>query len=157
MWITLELNTSQEAATIKLYVKEKYQESIQKIEKELSRRLTFFKWHYPSCLVLRKWVMNLIKFSEEKTTFNFWYKTVSKANCFGRYSTISALRVAWNVTSPRPRPPPQDLFIMNRPKSFQNSTVIETSLSDFHKMSLTVMKAFLQKATPQNCKISKLS
>ena len=116
MWITLELNTSQEAATIKLYVKEKYQESIQKIEKELSRRLTFFKWHYPSCLVLRKWVMNLIKFSEEKTTFNFWYKTVSKANCFGRYSTISALRVAWNVTSPRPPPAPPSLVYNEQTK-----------------------------------------
>ena len=31
-----------------------------------------------------------------------------------------------------------DLFITNRPKSFQNSMVIETGLSDFHKMSLTV-------------------
>ena len=33
-----------------------------------------------------------------------------------------------------------DLFLTNRPESFQNSTVIETGLSDFHKMSLTVMK-----------------
>ena len=38
-----------------------------------------------------------------------------------------------------------DLFITNRPKSFQNSTVIETGLSDFHKMSLTVMKVFYKK------------
>ena len=33
-----------------------------------------------------------------------------------------------------------DLFLTNRPESFQNSTVIETGLSDFHKMSVTVMK-----------------
>ena len=35
-----------------------------------------------------------------------------------------------------------DLMITNRPKSFQESEVIETWLSDFHKMSLTVMKVF---------------
>ena len=42
-----------------------------------------------------------------------------------------------------------DLFIMNRAKSFQNSTVIETGLSDFHKMSLTVMKVFYKKQRPK--------
>ena len=35
-----------------------------------------------------------------------------------------------------------DLIITNRPKSFQESEVIKTRLSDFHKMSLTVMKVF---------------
>ena len=35
-----------------------------------------------------------------------------------------------------------DLILTNRSKSFQNSMVIETGLSDFHKMSLTVMKVF---------------
>ena len=42
-----------------------------------------------------------------------------------------------------------DLFITNRPKSFQNSTVIETGLSDFLKMSLTVMKVFHKKQRPK--------
>ena len=41
-----------------------------------------------------------------------------------------------------------DLIITNRPKSFQNSVVIETGLSDFHKMSLTVMKVFYKKQKP---------
>ena len=38
-----------------------------------------------------------------------------------------------------------DLFITNRPNSFQNYTVIETSFFDFHKMSLTIMKVFYKK------------
>ena len=39
-----------------------------------------------------------------------------------------------------------DLILTNKPKSFKNTTVIETGLSDFHKMSLSVMKcAFLKK------------
>ena len=42
-----------------------------------------------------------------------------------------------------------DLFITNRLKSFQNSMVIETGLSDFHKMSLTVMKVFYKKQRPK--------
>ena len=35
-----------------------------------------------------------------------------------------------------------DLIITNRPKSFQNSMVIETCLSDFHKMYITLMKMY---------------
>ena len=38
-----------------------------------------------------------------------------------------------------------DLIITNRPKSFQEPEVIETGLSHFHKMSLTVMKVFYNK------------
>ena len=33
-----------------------------------------------------------------------------------------------------------DLILTNNPNSFQNSGVIETGLSDFHKMMVTVMK-----------------
>ena len=42
-----------------------------------------------------------------------------------------------------------DLIITNRPKSFQESEVIETGLSDFNKMSLTVMKVFYSKQKPK--------
>ena len=41
-----------------------------------------------------------------------------------------------------------DLIIANRPKSFQNSMVIETGLSDFHKMCITVMKIYYSKQKP---------
>ena len=33
-----------------------------------------------------------------------------------------------------------DLILTNRPRSFQNSSVVERGLSDFHKMCVTVMK-----------------
>ena len=42
-----------------------------------------------------------------------------------------------------------DLFITNRPKNFQNTTVIETGLSNFHKMSLTVLKVFYKNQRPK--------
>ena len=41
-----------------------------------------------------------------------------------------------------------DLIITNRPKSFQNSMVIETGLSDFHKMCIAVMKIYYSKQKP---------
>ena len=43
-----------------------------------------------------------------------------------------------------------DLIITNRPKSFQNSVTVETRLSDFHKMTLTVMKVFYKNQKPNN-------
>ena len=42
-----------------------------------------------------------------------------------------------------------DLIITNRPKSFQETEIIKTGLSDFHKMSLTVMKVFYNKQKPK--------
>ena len=42
-----------------------------------------------------------------------------------------------------------DLFLTNNPKSFQNTTTVCTGLSDFHKMSITVMKSTFQKAKPK--------
>ena len=41
-----------------------------------------------------------------------------------------------------------DLLITKRLKSFQNSVVIETGLSDFHKMCITVMKIYYSKQKP---------
>ena len=42
-----------------------------------------------------------------------------------------------------------DLILTNRPKSFQDSTAIDTGLSDFHKMIITVMKTYFEKQNPK--------
>ena len=42
-----------------------------------------------------------------------------------------------------------DLFITNSSRSFQNTNVIATGLSDFHKMSVTVLKNTFPKAPPK--------
>ena len=42
-----------------------------------------------------------------------------------------------------------DLILTNCPGSFQNSCVIETGLSDFHKMIVTVMKTSYRKIEPR--------
>ena len=41
-----------------------------------------------------------------------------------------------------------DLFLTNSPNSFQKSTAVETRLSDFHKLIVTVMKSYSPKRTP---------
>ena len=41
-----------------------------------------------------------------------------------------------------------DLLLTNREKHFQNSTTIETGLSDFHKMIVSVLKANFQEMSP---------
>ena len=42
-----------------------------------------------------------------------------------------------------------DLILTNSPYSFQNSCVIETGLSDFHKMAVSIMKTTFQKLKPK--------
>ena len=42
-----------------------------------------------------------------------------------------------------------DLILTNRQKSFQNSTIIETGLSDFHKLTVTVLKSYFKKLKPK--------
>ena len=42
-----------------------------------------------------------------------------------------------------------DLILTNCSRSFQNSGVIETGLSDFHKLVVTVMKTTFKKSKPK--------
>ena len=47
------------------------------------------------------------------------------------------------------KPSCTDLILTNKVRSFQHSCVIETGLSDFHKMTVTVMKTFFEKLQPR--------
>ena len=42
-----------------------------------------------------------------------------------------------------------DLILTSHPLSFRNSCVLETGLSDFHKMTVTIMKASFQRLQPR--------
>ena len=41
-----------------------------------------------------------------------------------------------------------DLFLTNRPNCFQSTMTMETGISDFHKMVITVLKIFYRKQKP---------
>ena len=42
-----------------------------------------------------------------------------------------------------------DLIFANNPNSFQSSCLVETGLSDFHRMTVTVMKTTFKKFQPK--------
>ena len=42
-----------------------------------------------------------------------------------------------------------NLILTNKPKYFQNSITIETGLSDFHKMTTTVLKTYFKNQNPK--------
>ena len=41
------------------------------------------------------------------------------------------------------------MFLTNRPKCFQSTLTMETGISDFHKMVITVLKIFYKKEEPK--------
>ena len=41
------------------------------------------------------------------------------------------------------------LYITNRPRTFECTTTIETFISDFHKLVVTVLKSFYKKQRPK--------
>ena len=41
-----------------------------------------------------------------------------------------------------------DLMLTNKPRKFQNSQVIETGLSDHHKLTISVLRVYFQKLSP---------
>ena len=66
------------------------------------------------------------------STYNF-KNLVSTATCFKNIDHPSC----------------SDLTLTNKSRSFQNTTVIETGLSDFHKLTVTIMKANFQEHPPK--------
>ena len=64
------------------------------------------------------------------------------------YDLSSLIKVPTCCKNPE-KPSCIDLLLTNRPKSFQNSSVVETRLSDFHKMTVTVMKITFEKLKPR--------
>ena len=64
------------------------------------------------------------------------------------YGSKSLIKVPTCFKNPE-NPSCIDLILTNNPLSFQNSGVIETGLSDFHKMIVTVMKTTYQKLDPK--------
>ena len=64
------------------------------------------------------------------------------------YDLRSLIKVPKCYKNPE-KPSCIDFLLTIRPKSFQNSSVVETGLSDFHKMTVTVMKTTFEKLKPR--------
>ena len=64
------------------------------------------------------------------------------------YGFKSLIKVPTSFKNPE-NPSCIDLILTSNPLSFQNSGVIDTGLSDFHKMITTVMKTTYQNLDPK--------
>ena len=64
------------------------------------------------------------------------------------YDLSSLIKVTTCYKNPK-KPSCIDLLLTNLTKSFQNLSVVETELSDFHKMIVTVMKTTFEKLKPR--------
>ena len=66
----------------------------------------------------------------------------------GSYSLKSLIKKPTCFKNPD-HPISIDLILTNRQKGFQNSTIIETGLFDFHKHTVPVLKSYLKKLKPK--------
>ena len=64
------------------------------------------------------------------------------------FDLVSLIREPTCYKNPE-KPSCIDLILTNKPHSFQNSGVIETGLSDFHRMTVTITKMTFQKLKPR--------
>ena len=63
------------------------------------------------------------------------------------YNLKSLIRVPTCFKNPE-KPSCIDLMLTNSPRSFQGSCAVETGLSDFHRMTVTIMKTCFRKLKP---------
>ena len=77
-----------------------------------------------------------------------WYSTITRGGIQKHYNLTSMINKPTCYKNPE-RPSCIDLILTNCSHSFQNSCVIETGLSDFHKMVVTVMKTTYRKLEPR--------
>ena len=64
------------------------------------------------------------------------------------YNLKNLIKVPTCFKNPE-RPTSIDVMLTNSYRSFQNSCAIETGLSDFHKMIVTILKIYFQKKEPK--------
>ena len=73
----------------------------------------------------------------------------SSMKTFGEIYTLRNLIKEPSCSKTPENPRCIDLILKNKPLSFKNTCVIETRLSDFHKMIVAVMKLHFPKMKPQ--------
>ena len=80
-------------------------------------------------------------------------------NCLNSFCNVNSLRTLYRgptcFKNPN-NPSCIDLFLTNRQQGFQQTHAIETGISDFHKMVVTVMKTHYKKQKSKNHSIQKL-
>ena len=73
--------------------------------------------------------------------FNSEYKTA----VFSNFDNAKGLSKKTTCFKNENSPSCIDLFLTNRPRYFQNTSTIQTEISDFHKLLVTVLKIFCKR------------
>ena len=109
--------------------KEKIKDFLDKIGQELDKMVP----KYDNLLMLGDWNSTVKEQDMKEFCEMYGLENLIKENtCFKSLENPSSI----------------DLILTNKKRSFQNSTVVETGLSDFHKMTVTVMKKYFKKKEP---------
>ena len=100
----------------------------------LRRSWDFYASNYDNLLLMGDFNVNTSESNMKDFCNSYGFKSLIKVpTCFKNPENPSCI----------------DLILTNNPFSFQNSGAIETGLSDFHKMIVTVMKTTNQKLDPK--------
>ena len=92
--------------------------------------------------------MDLYSSTYENFTFVGDFNAGMEHSTCNLYSLTSL--ITWPTCWKNPsKPTCIDLILTNRSTFFQNTNVIETELSDFHKMVVTIMKTSFRKLKPK--------
>ena len=110
-----------------------HKENISYFLKYVSRELDKYLLKYENLLLLGDWSSAVT----EKEMKDFCE----------RYGLENLIKVPTCYKNPE-NPSSIDIMLTNKKLSFQNSLTIETDLSDFHKMTITVLKKYFKKKDP---------
>ena len=100
----------------------------------VSKGLNFYYSKYDKILLMRDFNVEMSETNIKDFCETFHLKGLIKTpTCFKKVEKPSTI----------------DLFITNSPKSFIGTTVLESGLSDFHKLIVTVLKIKFEKAPPR--------
>ena len=100
----------------------------------IGRGLDFYSSKYDNFIVLGDFNTEVSNFLLEQFCETYNLKSLIKVpTCFKSIENPSCI----------------DLILTNHPKCFQHSDVYETGLSDFHKLTFTVLKTHFQKIKPR--------
>ena len=100
----------------------------------LNRSLEYYTQHYDDIILLGDFNADMqdVNLNDFCSLYNF-KNLIKEPTCYKNPLNPSCI----------------DLIITNRPNSFQDTNVIETGLSDFHKLIISVMKMFFKKHRPK--------
>ena len=97
----------------------------------IGRRIDFYSSKYDDFIILSDLNTELSNSFLEQFCESYNLKSlIEEPTCFKKVDNPSCI----------------DLILKNHPKCFQNSGVYETGISDFHKLTFTVLKTYFQKA-----------